>query len=128
MFDGHGAIPESVHDAWQRAVEAWSDPARHDALIAQVTHHGCFAWAAARYRERAGDKVADEQLERLRRTATTAMFATGAARAKPAAMPYRNVLYMLVALVLLLLFALVSVAMISNSGSHSAPITKPAGP
>ena len=49
----------------------------HEALLGLVAQHSCFAWAAARYKERAGDPVADAAARArcaARRVAT--MFAT----------------------------------------------------
>jgi hypothetical protein len=93
-------IPDPVVAAWQAAVDAWDDSARHDAVIAQVAQYSCYAWAAARYKERAGDPVADRQLERLRRAATANMLATATARPDKEPTPYRATLIMFVVLVL----------------------------
>ena len=74
------AIPEPVVAAWQRCVDGWDEPARHDALLAAVVQHNCFAWAAARYKTKAGDPVADARLARLRRAAEAALLATATVR------------------------------------------------
>ena len=68
--------PEDVQAAWQAATAAWAEQERHDAFIALVSQHRCYAWAAARYKERAGDPIADRQLERITRAATAILLAT----------------------------------------------------
>ena len=76
-----GGIPAAVCAVWEHLGSAWDDPARHDAFVALVAEHGCYAWAAARYRERAGDAIADRQLARLKDIAVERL--TPPARAKP---------------------------------------------
>ena len=93
-----GAIPEPVRAAWQRAVDAWDDPERHKLFIGLVAQHNCFSWAAARYRERAGDAVADRQIERLRTAAYATLAATATVRA-PERKPYQITVALLIALV-----------------------------
>jgi hypothetical protein len=75
-----GAIPDAVRDAWQRAVDGWDDPDRHKTFLGVVAQHHCFRYAAARYKERAGDAIADRQLERVRAAALATMTATATAR------------------------------------------------
>lgn len=94
--------PDPVVAAWDQAVAHWDDPAKHDAVIAQVASYSCFAWAAARYKERAGDPIADKQLERLRKTATATMLATATVRPDDEKTPYRNSILILIALVILI--------------------------
>jgi len=93
-------IPDAVLAAWKGAVDAWDDPARHEAVIAQVAQYSCFAWAAARYKERAGDPIAERQLDRLRRAATATMLATATARPNKEPTPYRATVVLFVVLVL----------------------------
>ncbi len=76
--------------------------ARHDALLGAVATSSSYAWAAARYRERAGDPIADRALERLRKAATATMLATATVRPDETPMPYRNAVLILIALVILM--------------------------
>jgi hypothetical protein len=115
-------VPEAVTSAWEAAVAAWDDPKRHDAVIALVAKHSCFAWAAARYKERAGDPVADQQLERVRKAATATMLATAAARPETAATPYRNTMMILIALMILIAVGLVY-ALVRDRGSSATTTT-----
>jgi hypothetical protein len=97
--DDDGAIPEPVREAWQRALDAWDDSARHDAFVGLVAQHNCFMWAAAHYRAKAGDPIADRQLERLRRAATATMLATATARPSDTKKPYQISIAVLIAFV-----------------------------
>jgi len=115
-------VPEAVTSAWEEAVAGWDDPKRHDAVIAVVAKHSCFAWAAARYKERAGDPIADQQLERVRKAATATMLATAAARPEPATTPYRNTMMILIVMMILIAVGLVY-ALVRDHQSHSAATT-----
>jgi hypothetical protein len=95
-------VPDAVVATWDRAVESWDDPARHEALIAAVASFSCYAWAAAQYKTRAGDPIADKQLDRLRKAATATMLATATARPEATTMPYRNTMLVLLVLVILI--------------------------
>jgi hypothetical protein len=106
---------EAVRAAWQRVVESWDDAARHDAFVGLVAQHNCFAWAAARYKERAGDAVADRQLERLRRAATATMLATATVREEHQRQPYRSTLIALIAMLLLAVIGLVCTKMVADN-------------
>ena len=53
---------EVIEAAWARTVERWDDPARHEALLGLVAQHSAFAWAAGKYKERAGDPIGAYQL------------------------------------------------------------------
>jgi hypothetical protein len=68
--------PEVVTAAWDALAAHWDDQARHDALLGLVAQHGCYAWAAAKYKERGDDPIAQRQLERVRKSALATMFAT----------------------------------------------------
>ena len=107
-------IPDAVQNAWDAAVAQWDDPAKHTALLGLVAQHGCYAWAAGKYKERAGDAVADKQLERLRTSAVAAMMATGAKK-KDETQPYRSTLIVLAALLLILVLGLVFVSIIKSN-------------
>jgi len=78
-----GAIPEAVRAVWTRLGDSWDDAARHEAFVALVAQYGCFAWAAARYRERAGDAIAERQLEQLRGVAVERLIPAARARRVP---------------------------------------------
>jgi hypothetical protein len=93
-----GAIPEAVREAWQRTLDGWDDAERHKAFLGVVAQHHCFPYAAARYKERAGDAIADRQLERVRSAALATMAATATAR-PPARKPYQVTVAVLIALV-----------------------------
>lgn len=75
-----GQAPEAVSAAWDQVVAHWDEPKRHDALLGLVASYNCYAWLAGRYRARAGDPIAEQQLERIRKAATIAMFATASNR------------------------------------------------
>jgi hypothetical protein len=117
-------VHDDVRTAWQSVAEAWPDRTRHDALFALVVKHQCFAWAAARYKERGDDPIATEQLARLRRGAMATMMAAGAARPDKAPQPYRNTMIVLV----VLLAALVLGILVTKSIHDNTPPrpTKPA--
>ena len=109
-------IPDAVQTAWDAAVAAWDDPAKHTALLGLVAQYSCYSWAAAKYKERAGDPVADRQLERMRSSAVAAMMATSTAKPKED-QPYRSTLVVLAALLLILVLGLVF-ATILKSNAH----------
>jgi hypothetical protein len=94
--------PPAVVTAWDETVAHWDEPARHDALLGLVVANNCFAWAAGRYKEKAGDPIADKNLERLRKAATATMMATAAVRPDESKLPYRNVMLILIAFVILI--------------------------
>ena len=95
-------IPDPVTAAWDAAVAAWDDASKHDALLALVATHSCYAWAAGKYKTRAGDPIADKALERLRKAATATMLATATVRPEQTQMPYRNTLMVLLVLVIMI--------------------------
>jgi hypothetical protein len=113
--------PEEVRSAWQGLAESWDDTARHQAFLALVTQHSCFAWAASRYKERAGDAIADQQLDRLRRAATATLMATAAPRAERKSVPYLSTMIVIVALVALAVSGVVCTKMIRDS--QPTPVT-----
>ncbi len=105
------AVPDALGDAWKRALEQWEDSARHDEMLRLVTQHDAYAWAAARYRERlrehAGDAIATERLERVRRAAEATLMSSASARATKTPEPYRNTMAILALLMLLVVAGLV---------------------
>ncbi|MFT3691842.1 MAG: hypothetical protein QM831_01790 [Kofleriaceae bacterium] len=94
--------PDEVVSAWDATVANWDDPKTHDALLAKVASYNCFAWAAGQYKSKAGDPIADKQLERLRKAATATLLATASVRPDDTKMPYRNAILILIALVILM--------------------------
>jgi hypothetical protein len=113
--DGTTPAPEAPPDvlvaAWESAVEKWDEQPRHDEVMRLVAQHDAYAWAAERYRTRAGDPIGDRQLERVRRAAEVTMRATATPKAEPLAKPYRAatavLVMMIVAAVVALLFAMI---------------------
>jgi len=99
-------VPEAVSAAWQATTEAWDESKRHDAFVALVAQYGCFAWAAARYKERAGDPIADRQLERVTRAATATMVASSARRAADEA-PYKRLIGIALAMFAVLILGII---------------------
>lgn len=108
--------PEAVTAAWHAVEEAWSEQPRHDAFLALVSQHNCFAYAAARYRERAGDDIADRMQDRVRRAATATMFATASRRDDATPRSYRLSVGLLVFLVIAVFAGL---AYVANLRVHS---------
>ncbi|HLL23577.1 MAG TPA: hypothetical protein VK427_15675 [Kofleriaceae bacterium] len=124
------AVPDVLTVAWQRVLERWDDPARHDALLRLITQHDAYAWAAARYRERLdarGDDVARAQLERLRRAAEATLLVTAAARRTETATPYKNTIAVMILLVIVLVAGLVYV-MARGSKQQVVPSREPVPP
>lgn len=113
--------PADVQTAWQDITEHWDDAARHKAFVGLVSAHNCFAWAAARYKERAGDAIADAQLERLQRAATATLMATARARPRSERAPYVSLLVVVVALLALALIGLLAAKMFRDS--RQPPVT-----
>ena len=107
--------PESVQKAWDDAVAHWDEPAKHALLLGLVAQHACYAWAAAKYKERAGDAIADKQLERLRSSAVAALMTTSKPKASEQ-QPYRQTLVLFAALLLILVLGLVFVTIIKSNG------------
>jgi protein-S-isoprenylcysteine O-methyltransferase Ste14 len=96
-------IPDAVKAAWDRTVAAWEDPAAHAALLAVVANYSCYVWAAAQYKKRAGDKIADRALVRIRKAATAQMLATAMSRPKQTGRtPYRSSMFVLIVVVFMI--------------------------
>jgi hypothetical protein len=107
-------VHAAVEAAWERVVEQWDDQARHDSFLGLVAQHSEFAWAAGKYKERAGDAVADKQLEKLRKAATATMFAT--ASKKPGEdPPYKRTMVIFIVLIVMLVIALVGVKIMHDT-------------
>lgn len=97
--------------AWQVVVDKWDEQAAHDKLLGLVAQTSSFKWAATQYKQRAGDPVAEAQLERIRKAAIATMFATGARKREPPT-PYRSVMILLVVLLFMMVLGLVGLKLI----------------
>lgn len=117
-------VAEPLTNAWQRAVEAWDERARHDEVLRLVTQHDAYAWAAARYRDRLkdhpGDAVGTEQLERIKRAAEATLVANAAVRDTSTPGPYRNTMLILAIFILAIVGGLIY-AMVRGSGKPDMP-------
>jgi uncharacterized Zn finger protein (UPF0148 family) len=118
------AVPEAVREAWAHAIAAWSEPARHDDVLRQVAAHNSYAWAAARYRTRGRDPIAQRQLDRLRRAAEATLLASATVRPDTAARPYRATAGVLAVLVAAILVGLIYAAVI-RAPAATAPTSPP---
>jgi hypothetical protein len=104
--------PESVTAAWAACEEHWDDAARHDAFFALAAQYDCFAYAASKYKPRAGDAAADRALDRIRKAAVAKMMASSTAHVDPhKSKPYRATLALIV---LMLVAALAGLAYVAN--------------
>ena len=117
-------VPDAVSAAWQSVTDKWDDAGRHEAFIALVAQHSCYAWAAGRYKERAGDVIADKQLDRLRRAATATMMATASSKPAKQRQPYRGLVVVLICMLLAMVVALFATRSIRDN--QAVPPTKPA--
>jgi hypothetical protein len=115
--DPSAKAPDPVMAAWDDAVAHWDDPAKHQALLGVVAQHSCFAWAAGKYKERAGDPIADKQLERLRTSAMATMLATSSAKKKDEPTPFRATLLLFIALLVAMVIGMVVVKSIHDRGA-----------
>jgi hypothetical protein len=122
-------IPDALAAAWDRTVEAWDDPARHDEVIRLVAQHDAYAWAAARYRTRSGDPIGDRQLARIKKAAEATLMASAAARKDTKPAHYRALTAILIMLIVAagagLLYATV---MSNNTPEPSSDNATPAPP
>jgi hypothetical protein len=114
-------VHEEVTAAWDRVVEQWDDAARHDALIGFVAKHSCYAWAAGKYKERAGDPIADKQLERLRKAATATLLATATPRKQAEETPYKKTLIWLLVLVVMLVLGILFMRIVASNTRPEPP-------
>ena len=77
QFMGATPIPTELTNAWQLALEFWSQPVRHDTLLGLAAKHQQFAWLAGKYRDAArsnpSDLIAPERLPRVQRAAAIVM-------------------------------------------------------
>jgi hypothetical protein len=115
------AIPDVLGATWDKAVESWSDMAHHDEILRLVAQNDAFAWAAARYRTRAGDPIADKQIERVRRAAEVTLMSSAASRKDSGKNPYRATTALLVLLVVLTVGGLVYAMVARGGGTQPTP-------
>lgn len=107
-----------VEAAWAACEQAWDDPKRHDAFFALVAQHDCFAYAAGKYKARAGDATADKQLERVRKAVTAKMMATSGGRSDATRKPYRSTIALMV---VLFVAAIAGLAYVANLHGQRPP-------
>lgn len=125
--EGDAAVPDALAAAWDHAIAAWDDPARHDEVLRLVAQQDAYAWAAARYRTRAGDPIGDRQLARVKKAAEVTLYATATARKDTSAKPYRAVIAIVVILIALTVIGLLYVKMKRDTPMPTQPHTGPAG-
>jgi hypothetical protein len=86
-----------------------------------VAQHSCYAWAAGKYKERAGDVIADRQLERIRKAATATLLATASQPRDDESMPYKKTLLWLVALLVMLVLGLLFMKIVASNTRPKPP-------
>ena len=104
---------DALAQAWQAATEHWDDDARHDEVLRLAHQHDAYAWAAARYRERAkqfpNDTSAKDHLGLVARAAETALVASALTRKDTSPSPYRNTMAILGLMIIAIIAGLVYV-------------------
>jgi len=110
--------------AWQVATENWDDPARHELLLGLIAQHACFTWAAARYRERDGDPIAERQLAKLRQAATVTMLATATVRKTRRGKPYQMTMALVTCLLVAAMISL-AYAVVHQRAPQPSPTLAP---
>jgi hypothetical protein len=137
------SVPEAVAAAWDRALEAWDDAGRHDALLRLVAQHDAYAWAAGKYRDakravpaspspfrsypdHAVDAIADRQLDRMRRAAEATLYASASAREERGRSPYRATTAILVMFVFAIVAGLVFATVLQRNQPAGAGQAAPA--
>ena len=121
-------VNEAVSAAWERVVEKWDEPARHEALLGLVVQHSAFAWAAARYKEKGDDPIAVERLDRLRKAATATMMATATKKGEEERSPYTKTMVWLIVMTIMLIIGLLFARIVTDRApTHSPPVRHPTG-
>lgn len=120
------SVPDALGIAWKSAVENWEQPARHDEVIRLVSQHDAYAWAAAQYRSRAGDPIADRQLERVKKAAEVTLLSSSARKDAELNTPYRNTIFLLIT-ILVLMFGGLMYAWVKSSRTAPSPPTLEGG-
>jgi hypothetical protein len=110
-----------VEAAWAECEAEWENTARHDKLFELVTAHDCFAFAAGKYKARAGDPIADRALERIRKAATAKMMATATTRERSERTPFRATMALMI---FLMVAAIAGLAYVASMKKHS-PLPPP---
>jgi hypothetical protein len=95
------SVPEPIAAAWDQVTQHWDEEPRHDALLGLVAQHDCYAWAAARYKERGDDPIAVRRLDRLRKAALATMFAKASPKLEQGSVPSKGSLLVLVIVAIL---------------------------
>jgi hypothetical protein len=108
------AVPEALIAAWDRALEAWADQARHDEVMRLVTANDAYAWAAQRYRSKPGDPIGERMLDRIRKSAEATLMASRAERKDTAPKAYRATVALLVFLLIAAVAGLIYTTMLRN--------------
>jgi hypothetical protein len=121
-------IPDALGEAWKNVVAQWDDTARHDELLRLVNQHEAYAWAAARYRERKDDPIAQDRLERLRKAATARLMTSATVREDKASQTYRATWAMLGILIIAIVASLVYALARGDGGDSARRITTPPPP
>jgi hypothetical protein len=106
------SVDAEAERLWAQVLEAWDQPARHDAVLAAVQRGGHFAWLAARYRQAkdergAADAMTARGLERLEKVVVTTLVMSGSKRETAATVPYRNTIIVMGLLLLMIAGGLV---------------------
>lgn len=116
-------VPDALTQAWERAVEAWTDTARHDEILRLVTQHDAYAWAAAQYRRRPADDIRDRQLARVRKSTEASLLVAALASKKDRTpTPYRAHLIVLILFVVAAIAALIFTSILpKGTGDDSTP-------
>jgi len=114
-------VPEPLANAWQAALDAWDDAARHDELLRLVSQHDAYTWAVARYRSRPADAMRDRQLSRLAKAAELMMYASATKQERAAPTPYRNFLIVVVVLLVATMVGLMFARMAVDSSTRRSP-------
>ncbi|MDB4953338.1 MAG: hypothetical protein JWO36_907 [Myxococcales bacterium] len=126
------AVPEVVRTAWQRTLDGWSEPERHDELLRLVGQHSAYAWVAGRYRdaqrEHPADTIGERQLDRVRRAAEATLFVSATPRPDKANKPYQSTVAILVVLVLLMAIGLGYALVRDNTTQAKPAVSQPLHP
>jgi hypothetical protein len=106
-------VSAELDAAWQVVVDKWDDQSAHDKLLALVATSSSYKWAATQYKQRAGDPIAEAQLERIRKAAIATMFSAGAKK-RDADAPYKRVVVLLIVLLFMMVLGLVGLKLIHD--------------
>ena len=117
-------VPAELLRTWEIAVATWHCPEAHDALLELARKHDQYAWLARSYRTRLregnGDQLAERQLARVARAAELSLALARVPREAPQRMPYRGVLWIVVAIVV----ALASAGLYARAQASANPASR----